>query len=89
MREKEPFKIPLANRHNCCPNSDLAKYVQNNNGSTNTHVKGIDFLLIKISITALNLSIKRRNNNLIEVDPNMDYFEAVGMIHDHIMSLNI
>lgn len=75
FREKEPFKIPLGNRYNCCPNSDLAKIVQSSNDSTNSHVK--------------NLSDKRRNNNLIEINPDMDYFEAVGMIHNHIMSLNI
>ena len=45
-REKEPFKTPLANRYNCCPNSDLAKYVQNNNDSTNFHVKNMKIIYL-------------------------------------------
>mmetsp|Transcript_14075 Transcript_14075/g.16308 ORF Transcript_14075/g.16308 Transcript_14075/m.16308 type:complete len:102 (+) Transcript_14075:476-781(+) len=74
-RVKQPFKAPLVSRHNCCPNSDLAKFVQNSNDSTNKHYN--------------DMSRKRRSNNLIDIDPKMDYFEAVGMIHSHIMSLDI
>ena len=35
------------------------------------------------------LSKKRDSNQLIEIDPRMDYTSAIGMIHNHIMSLEI
>jgi hypothetical protein len=74
-RVKEPFKTPLANRHNCCPNSDLASVVQHNFGPAN--------------VLHYDLKSKRQNNRLVNIDPEMDYFDAIGMIHQHIMSLEI
>jgi hypothetical protein len=72
---REPFNIPLLNRHNYCPNSDLGDYVQNREGPSNKVQK--------------ELFKKRKTNKLIDIDPRMDYFDAVGMIHEHIMSLDI
>lgn len=49
--------------------------MQNNNDSTNQ--------------VHNDMKKKRKKNNLIDIDPKMDYFAAVGMIHQHIMGLEI
>jgi hypothetical protein len=72
---KEPFRTPLANRNVCCPKSDLANEIQHNNGPAN--------------ILQNDLNSKRSQNRLINIDPRMDYFDAIGMIHEHIMGLEI
>jgi hypothetical protein len=50
-------------------------YNQNTEGSTNKVQK--------------DLHQKRKTNKLIDIDPRMDYLDAIGMIHEHIMSLEI
>ena len=74
-RFKQPFNVPIVNRNTNCPISNKAKYIQHNDGSTNRMIK--------------DHKKQIRTNKLVSVEANMDYFDAVSMIHDHIMDLDI
>lgn len=74
-RTKKPFKTPLVSHHSSFPNTDLAETVQHSEDSTNFLVR--------------DHMDKREAGGLIDVDPNMDYLDAVGMIHSHILNLDI
>mmetsp|Transcript_18431 Transcript_18431/g.18091 ORF Transcript_18431/g.18091 Transcript_18431/m.18091 type:complete len:109 (+) Transcript_18431:478-804(+) len=79
IESRSHSKFRRNNRHICTPNTDKMKNISDKR-TNQSNMK----LFKKKSIKKM-----KEQNQIIEIDPEMDYKDAIGFIHSHIMSLDI